>query len=409
MVCALLSCRGAAADDVVSLEDCLRLALARSPETRAAAADETAAEARVRGARAAYWPQLLGQAQYGHAEGYDVAVTNGGVTQFGLAVDVPIWDGGLRAAGLAAAQERLRSAAALTEQHRADVAFAVRTAYWAALAARREAEIESDAVRALGDYLALQQRQAQLGLAPAGDVPRVELALANARSAARSAVAALDAATRELSERIGSPLDGAALLAQASLLPLPHTDDGLDGSPPIADARAAAAAAQHETDAVRSERRGRFGLAADGGFLGVNPGPTFRDNGGGEFLFSFSIPLFDGGAIAARVAAAAATAASADANVELVRQTIAIALGRLQTETRRAQADLDAWRGVQPAATEALLLMRARYVGGGDVRLLDVLDVLTQSVDARLALVHAELALQTATAAQYQVLGKVEP
>ena len=89
----------------------------------------------------------------------------------------------------------------------------------------------------------------------------------------------------------------------------------------LADARAAAEAARHDADAARSEGRGHLALNADGGFLGVNPGPTFRDNGGGEFLFGFSMPLFDGGAIAARTAAATAVSASAEANVGQVRQT----------------------------------------------------------------------------------------
>jgi outer membrane protein TolC len=50
--------------------------------------------------------------------------------------------------------------------------------------------------------------------------------------------------------------------------------------------------------------------------------------------------------------------------------------------------------------------MRGRYFGGGSVRLLDVLDALTQSVDARRAVVLADLASQLAAATQDQILGR---
>jgi hypothetical protein len=92
---AALSCLAAAAP--VTVDDCVRLALDRAPAVHSATADVDAALAKVRGARAAYWPRASGVAQYGHSEGYDTAITNGGVTQLGVTVEAPILDGGLRA------------------------------------------------------------------------------------------------------------------------------------------------------------------------------------------------------------------------------------------------------------------------------------------------------------------------
>jgi adhesin transport system outer membrane protein len=390
-----------------TVDECVRLALARAPSEQAALADVAAANAHVRAARAAYWPRLLAQSQYGQSYGYDVAVTNGGVTQLGVGIEAPLLDGGRRTAELDAARARLRSATAIEQQRRADVAFAVRGAYFAALAQRDDGAAHTETVRTLTDYLALLERLSGLGLVPRSDVPRAELALESERSAERASAAALEADMEELSELTGITLEASALTDPEPLLFATAPQEVIESTPAIADARAAAEAAQHDADAVRSEGRPHLALNADGGFLGVNFAPTFRNNGGGEFLFGFSLPLFDGGAIAARTAAAEAVRASAEANVAQVRQTIAIALAHARTDAQRAQADAAAWQDKLPAAAEAFLLMRARYAGGGSVRLLDVLDALNQSVGARLALAGARLDYRVAVATQDHILGRV--
>src|SRR5262249_31045093 len=131
----------AARSDTITVDECVRSALARSPAAQAAALEADAAAARLRAARATYAPQLSAEGAYGRAEGFDEVVTNGGVTAALLAVEVTLLDGGLRDAQLTAARARLRSAAALSQQRRADVTLAVRTAYFAALAAVEEAAI----------------------------------------------------------------------------------------------------------------------------------------------------------------------------------------------------------------------------------------------------------------------------
>jgi outer membrane protein TolC len=253
---------------VLPVEDCVRLALARAPSTRAATAGLQAAQARVRAARAAYWPRLIGQSQYGHAEGYDEAITNGGVTMLGLTVEASLLDGGVRAAELAAAQARLASARAVARQRRADVAFAVRSTYYAARAEQSHAAIFTRAASALADYEALLQRQVDLGLAPSSDLPRAALARETAASAVRAADAALGAAAQALAELTGVPVDAAALTDPAMPAPLLVDDDAIAQSPVLADARATAEAAHHDADAARGEGRGHLGLTADSGFLG---------------------------------------------------------------------------------------------------------------------------------------------
>jgi outer membrane protein TolC len=404
-----LLCAVGAAAETLTVADCVRLALARSPASRAATLGVDAAALRLRAARAAYSPRLFGEAQYGRAEGFDQGVTNGGATEALLTFQSTLLDGGLRDAQFAAARARLRSATAKQQQSQADVALAVRTAYFAAVAAAEAIDVHADAIRLLRNYAELLQRQEGLGLVPHNDVLRAQLAVAAAEAAHRQATADLDAAREELGVLTGTTIEATALVPPPPMPVVEGADAAIETSPVMVDARAAVDAARRDADAVRSEWRGHLDMTASGGALGVEPGHTFSQNGGGQFLFGFTLPIFDSGGTAARIAAAVADADSAEASAAQSRQTVIVALAHAAIEARRAQADLAAWQAAVPRAAESFQLMRARYVGGGNVRLLEVLDALAQQVDTRLNVSRARLAYSVAVATQYQILGETLP
>jgi outer membrane protein TolC len=262
----------------------------------------------------------------------------------------------------------------------------------------------------LGDAVRLLRRQTQLGQVAHHDVLRAQLAEQAAAAARRTAAAQVDAAASDLEILVGAPITAAAL-ADGGDLPMPPQISSLsiDASPMVADALAAAEAAQRDADAARSEWRPRLTLSASGGALGVDPGTTFREDAGGQFLVGVTMPLFDGGARSAGIAAALAAARSASLAADETRRTVASALTRARIEALRARTDAEAWkRAIEPAA-ENLALMRGRYAGGGDVRLLEVLDALAQSVDTRVNAARAELAYHLAMATQQQLLGESTP
>jgi outer membrane protein TolC len=398
-----------AAGATLTVDECVRLALARSPATRAATLGVDAATARLRAARAAYAPRVFGETQYGRAEGFEEAITNGGITEALLTFQSTLLDGGLRDAQFAAARARLRSASAKQQQSQADVALAVRTAYLTGVAARAEIRIHAEAMRTLESSIELLERQESLGLVPHNDVLRAQLAGDAERAGQRAATAQLDAICEELGTLTGTAVAAAALTASE---PMPVVEDSetlIEASPVMADARATADAARREAEAVRSEWRGHLDVTASGGALGIEPGHTFSQNGGGQFLFGFTLPIFDSGGTAARITAAVADASAAAASAALSRQTVVIALARAAVEARRAQADLVAWQAAMPRAVESFHLMRARFFGGGNARLLEVLDALAQQVDAQLNVSRAQLAYGLAVATQYQILGETVP
>lgn len=407
----LIGCR--AWGETLTLDDCVQRALARAPAAQAARFEADGARALVDAAWAAYVPRLLAQGEYGRSEGFDEVVTNGGSTATLLTVEATLLDAGTRGAQLAAARARLHAAAAIEQQRRADVTLAVRAAYFAVLGADAESAIARGQVESLQAYRVVVQQQEDRGLVPHNDVLRVQLALEAARTAQRAARAQLAAARVELETLIGSTTHWTDLAEPAAMQPVDvtaaATDALIDASPVMVDARAAVEAAQRDADAERAARWGALTLTASGGALGVEPGPTFHDHAGGQFLVGASVPVFDGGAIAARVAAAEATAHAAEATAEQTRRTLKLALARADIAAQQAQADLATWQRVVPQAADDFTVLRARYVGGGNVRLLEVLDALTQSVSARLNVPRAHLTLRVAVATQQQLLGETGP
>jgi len=406
----LMTCLPAAAAPVrFDVDACTRLALARAPAAQAAAFDLDAALARLRAARAAYAPRLSVQGEYGRSGGFDEVVTNGGSTAALLTLEASVFDGGLRDAQFAAAGARVRAAQALAQQRRADVVYAVRVAYFTAVAANAEETIHEGTVQSLRDYEDLLRRQEQLGLVPHNDVLRARLAVEAARAAQRAAAAERDTALGELATVTGVPMPAAALVDPPLTSFTPADPATVDTSPVLLDAQAAVEAVRREADAIRGEWRGHADLTASAGALGVTPDHTFTENGGGQFLVGITVPLYDGGATTARLAAALAAAESAAATLRETRQTLVTALARVRVEAARADADVQASRTLVPPAAENFELMRARYFGGGNVRLLEVLDALAQSVDAQVAVQQALLAGRLVAAKQQQLVGVVTP
>jgi outer membrane protein TolC len=402
-----LHATGVRAQSTLTVEECVKLALARSPTALISSAESEVARQRVREARAAYWPQVLGHGEYGRSGGYDTTVTNGGSTALIASVQALLFDGGSRKAQLAAARARLRSATAAEKQRRADAALEVKTAYFAGLAAREECITYADSRRMMeADLSALQTMQRE-GLATRNDVLRARQAIETARSAGRTGEASLDAALAELTTLTGTEVTD-DLLVEPAITDLEQpTNDTVEASPTLDDARAGMAAAQEDAEAIRSENRGRLTFNADAGFVGVGPGTTFSRHGGSQFLLGFSVPLFNGGATAARIAGAVASTDAAEENVRLARQDIDRTLQRTSIEAARARDELKAWTQQLPISKEAFRLMRARFVGGGDVRLLEVIDALNELVDTRLNITHARLSYRLAIAERERVLGRV--
>ena len=392
----------------LNVADCVRLALERSPAVQRSVFQVAGAAAQVREARSAYAPRLLAEGEYGHAKGFDEVITNGGSTAALLTLEATLLDGGARNAQLAAAQAQLRGAEARAAQQHADLAFDVRSAYFTAVARRAEVTAHRDSVQTLQGWVAWLQAQQQRGLIPGDDAGRAQLALTTAEVAWRDAAAEVQSQCVLLQTLTQTQVSPEMLDEPLPLGEVAPDSEAIDASPVLTDAREAVAASRHEVDVVRAQRREKVDITGSAGFLGVNPGPTFRDNGGAQFLLGVRLPLLDATA-APRLDAALAAESAAQASFELTRQTVANALARARIDAENARLQALSWSDAIPRALDAFQVMRARYTGGGNVRLLEVLDALSQSVHARVSLQEAQLAQRLAKASEHQIVGDATP
>jgi outer membrane protein TolC len=394
--------------DLLTLPEAVELTLAHSPALTAAAFDDAAASLRRRGARASYLPVLSAESGYGRAYGYDEAVTNGGDTHAIVKLETTLFDGKAGIARGAEAKAKLLGARSDERSRRAEVAFAATEAYLGILSARRERELQVEVATELESYASLVDRLELGGGAPPGSALRARVALEGPKTALRSADADLSALAATLSILTGRSVTALDVVDPGEMGPPQITAEKIDASPSVATARATFDAAEAQVEALEAERWGKITFSADAGALGVRPEETFRDDRGGEFAFGGRVPLFD---VAARteLAAKRAEASSARARLADARQRAAIEMTQLQASAAKARSDLEAARLAKPLADQSFLVLRARSLGGGDVRAIEVIDAVTQRTEAHLRIVRAELAYRLALAAQARSLGETFP
>ena len=88
----------------------------------------------------------------------------------------------------------------------------------------------------------------------------------------------------------GAAVETSALIEPDHVAAVQGKADAVEASPLLRDALAAAEVARRGIDAVRSERGEKVTLTANAGALGVRPGRTFREDGGGQFLLHLRFP-----------------------------------------------------------------------------------------------------------------------
>jgi outer membrane protein TolC len=398
----------AGASDLLTLPQAVELTLAHSPALSAAAFDDAAASLRRRSAWASYFPVLSAESGYGRAYGYDEAVTNGGDTHAIVKLETTLFDGGAGIARGAEAKAKLSSARSDERARRAEVAFAAIEAYLGILSARRERQLQVEVAAELESYASLVDRLELGGGAPPGSALRARVALEGPKTALRSAEADLSALAATLSVLTGRSVTAVDVVDPGEMAPPQITTDKIDDSPSVAAARAAVDAAEAQVHALEAERWGKITFSADAGALGVRPEETFRDDRGGEFAFGGRVPLFDATA-RTELATKRAEASSARARLADARQRATIEMTQLRAAAAKAESDLKAARSAKPLADQSFLVLRARSLGGGDVRTIEVIDAVTQRTEARQRIIRAELAYRLALAAQARSLGETFP
>ena len=338
------------------------------------------------------------------APGYDPVITNRGQTLAQLGLGYMAYDGGRRAALLRSARYAAQASALGLDAARNQIIFDTTVAYFDLLRARNaESELQANADR-LAHYVKVVDALRRSGRAIDNDV----LTLRSALDTAERALAAAHQAALRTSIVLGS------MMGDFSDTTLQVTDVPPPQPPPVGDHsrnpayRAAARqvqAAQLDVAAARAERSPTFKVALTSGWLGVDPPATFNHYFGASYDGTVSVPIFDGGLIRSHIDQALATERAARAQQRQIELQNQRDLADARARYDGAAAQFTLLLNAQQTADDAFALNWTRFLGGGNVTLLEVVTSYQQAEDLRLGRFDQEFAERQAAAQAQMLLG----
>ena len=381
-----------------SLAEMSEHALRERSESRAAWLGIQAEAARLDAAEAANWPTLTGQFNFTQSR----SLASSGAPaptlhRYGpnLSLAYVLYDFGVRSASIDA--QRYQLVASLLNSNRAlqDVIAEVEAAYYALLGVRAQVDALTQLEIALRASLDAAEARLQGGLVSRADQLRARAALVETQLARQTAERDQAKAEAALKQAAGieqtRPLvldwktTPPAVLEAADLL-AELLAEAQRQRPDLHALQAAAASARSEAERARAARWPSLSLGANSGrtfFLEDERTPSTTYSVG----VNLSVPLFDGGRLAAEARAAERDAERLQAEVETQRSQVARAVTDAYHDVRNAQVQRDGVVVQFDSASESARAAEARYTAG---------------VGSLLELLTAQAALARARQAQAQ-------
>lgn len=393
----------------ISIEEALREARANNARLPIPAYDVAIARERLAEARAERWLRIAveGDLVYAPPSGYDPTVTDAGEFRLQAVGRQPLYDGGARRAAVNRADADLAAAGGRYRIAEKDLDLEVVSQFNEMLAAGEEVRTRRAGIARLESYrTSLKSRQAS-GQAVASDLLKTDVRVASEEASILDAQRRLDEARIALNE-----LTGRAPASPLELSPPAFPELTVDSEPPgetpeVVEAAAEVRAAESAIAIARAERKPHLDLSADVGFLGsdtsrlvpaelrlMNPDATFGDrvrrDAGYSFTLSLSWPIFDMGAIRARVAQADLALAQAKQKAEVARRDSRRQWEQAHSALLTLSREIELLARTEPMARDAYLEAESRYRGGAATSL-EVIDAYSASIDATIRLSEAIL------------------
>ena len=401
---AMLAAAAPARAEMLTLDQAVQRALAFAPTVASASAQSDLSAAMVREARAPFYPSLSVGSEYLQAPGYSIAVTNGGLSDAMLTLNYTAFDFGRRLAQARAALYQSEADLYGVHAARARIIFDTTVAYYDLVRAREiERELVTDDAR-LKRYVAVVKSLRASGRSIANDILKVQTASNNAGLALSSAHHNVERASAVLGAMMGRFGPSDINVAEVNGLPgWPGQD--LSRNPMLEAAQRTVASAKAAVQAAERERYPTVKLALTAGWQGINPPHTFARNGGASYDGLVSMPIFDGGVISAHIDEARAKVAAARAQARQVELELRKQLADAEPRYRQARDQLALLTSAESTAQDNFALAWTRFLGGGNVTLLEVLDAFQQVEQLRLARPDQTFAARQAAAQGVLILG----
>jgi outer membrane protein TolC len=392
------------AGETLTLEQAIGRALEVAPTLANATASSDLSRAQVDEARAPLLPDIGAAGDYSQSPGYNEVVTNGGQTLAQLVLGYTAYDGGRRSDRVRAARYASEAAMLGVAAVRAQIVFDATVAYYDLVRARGQQSHLSTNLGRLGGYVAIVEALERSGRAIPNDVLRIRSARDSARLALATARQAVEHASIVLASLIGA--DDADHLQVETINDLPAMPSAeLERSPAYMAAARQVSAAAMLVAAARDERYPTVKIALTAGWLGVNPPKTFGHDLGASYDTAVAVPIFQGGLVRSHIDEALATQHAAEAQRRQVKLELARDLADANDRYVNARQQLDLVEQSHATADDSFALDWTRFLGGGNVSILEVIDAFQQAEALRLTRLDQEFAARQAAAQASLVLG----
>jgi outer membrane protein len=404
-------------DEPLSLDDCISIALARSPSVSLAGQDVRSSEAGLQRSVASYYPSAVFVGTRGRTGGTSFLETSAGIVPFSTATDrreaeviltQTIWQTG-RGEGIRGSRYALYASTARHTAILQDVVVSVAQLYYGALAAEQLVAVEEANLAAARQHQELVRARSEVGETPSVDVVFAEADVSHAEFSVLQSENEAAVAKARLKREIGLAPTYQLQLADPGKSALDHAAPSLEDAlatahgnrPELVAAEASVGAAEAQLRSAKLLEWGQMSLSAeyDRGVTGPR-----ADADSWAIVGTLTAFLFDGGSRSADVDAARAQVGSAKAQqretVEAVGLEVEIALLDLTTASKSIEA---ADRAVT-AAEAQLAAAQSKYREGVGI-FVEILDAERAVVRARTDLIRTTFDYATADVAVRKATG----
>ena len=399
---------------VLSLAQCIKIALERNPETRRSWQRSRSAAAGVGQARSAYLPSadFTAGANRGDLVALDSQQDTGPLNTYdaGFGVRYLLFDGGARSAGLKGAEADLFD---VNFQHNAtlqDVALKVEETYYQQLAARELERVAEQTVRQTQYHVDVARARHKSGLVARSDVLKAETEKANADLLQVRARSQARIARGQLANAMG--LKPSESFEVVELPQNPHQQELADikrlmaesaaRRPELRAALARVESARANVEAGKASYWPKMAINADYGWRDRTFVPD-RDEW--SFGVGISWPLFDGFNREFTVRRAKSNLARSVAEHEKLLRGVELEVWTVYAQLIEAGQAIEAARALVASAEESDRVTEGEYKNG-TASIIEITDAQTDRTTANVRMVQARLDWYTAMARLERAVGQ---
>ena len=399
---------------VLSLAQCIEVALARNPETRRSWQRTRSAAAAVGQARSPYFPSVDFTAGANRSDlvSLNKSQETGPVSMLhaGFGVRYLLFDGGARSAGLKGAEAELLGVNFQHNETLQDVALKVEEAYYRLLAAQQLKLVAEDTVRQTQYHVDVARARHENGLVTRSDVLKARTEKASADLLLVRARSEVQIARGGLANTMG--LKPSESFEVAKLPTNPHKQEFADikrlmaiavsDRPGLRAALARIESARANVEAGKARYWPKITLNTDYGWRDRSFVP---DNDEWSFGVGLTWPLFDGFDREYTVRRAKSELARSVADYEKLLRGVELGVWTAYSQLIEAGQAIEAAEALVASAEESARVTEGQYKNG-TASIIEVTDTQTARTSANVRLVQARLNWYTALAQLERAIGR---